>query len=134
MGGSAVDEDWEFPSPSGEVRTVVLVGRTGNGKSATGNSILGRRTFKSASSSNGVTSTCELQRIVLEDGPILNVIDTPGTTCCKFRYLFNERLSKYRKFMFLRLNGYCTSMKIGIYVCVPIRVGGEIDYVYDVSE
>lgn len=78
MGGSAVDEDWEFPSPSGEVRTVVLVGRTGNGKSATGNSILGRRTFKSASSSNGVTSTCELQRIVLQDGPILNVIDTPG--------------------------------------------------------
>ncbi|KAL0391650.1 UNVERIFIED_CONTAM: Immune-associated nucleotide-binding protein 9 [Sesamum radiatum] len=78
MGGSAVDDDWEFPSPSSEVRTIVLVGRTGNGKSATGNSILRRRAFKSMSSSAGVTSTCELQRTILEEGQILNVIDTPG--------------------------------------------------------
>lgn len=78
MGGSAFDDDWEFPSPSNEVRTVVLVGRTGNGKSATGNSIIGKRVFKSMSSSAGVTSTCELQTTVLEDGQILNVIDTPG--------------------------------------------------------
>ncbi|KAL0351297.1 UNVERIFIED_CONTAM: Immune-associated nucleotide-binding protein 9 [Sesamum calycinum] len=68
-------DDWEFASP---VRTVVLVGRTGNGKSATCNSILRRSSFKSMSSSAGVTSTCELQRTVLEDGLILNVIDTPG--------------------------------------------------------
>ncbi|XP_057859562.1 immune-associated nucleotide-binding protein 11-like [Cryptomeria japonica] len=60
-----------------EARTLVLMGRTGNGKSSTGNSIVGRNVFKTGFSFTSVTKECQLEQTTLKDGRIINVIDTP---------------------------------------------------------
>ncbi|KAK1427538.1 hypothetical protein QVD17_16225 [Tagetes erecta] len=74
MGGCSCDYNCEHISPT----TIVLVGKTGNGKSATGNSIFGKKVLESKKSSSGVTITSELHVTTLEDGQLINVIDTPG--------------------------------------------------------
>ena len=86
--------------PRGDPLTVVLIGKTGNGKSSAGNQILGRKLFGVSDGATSETVSCDKQ--TRTDEREITVIDTPGVIDTKIVKQMTNKTSQAKYAMGLK--------------------------------